>query len=347
MHRFHCTRCSNIMQLWMYDKVLEFKGKDPLKRHKNHTYTVAEDAFRCDLGNGKTIWTNAFWEDYRSYIQNNHLLWSIFSVSSLHPFSRTERMSALFNEICLAFSIFVLFEKLNLILLFGENGHKCMALAEAFITSSFALTLQKFGTCSKVQNASDDKRKRCERLGDIALTIISIITTVTAVTALYAFLHTNTHMELNTWFSAQTLSWIIDLFVAMIQFVKDAIRERRDIAKGKCDLCVTYVDYMKWKESLMSRHKDRIDTKRHIPSSVQLVELAEMESTERRPSLYPMLDDRDSINSGNATNIMPSSESHYVIDSNYNVTETNDVSISRLSDKYPHLKDKKMIIFLD
>ena len=51
----HAQHHRSIMELWIYDKILRFKGKDPLKRYKNHNYTQAEDALRMDLANEKSV----------------------------------------------------------------------------------------------------------------------------------------------------------------------------------------------------------------------------------------------------------------------------------------------------
>ena len=333
------------MELWIYDKILRFKGEDPLKRCSHHKYTIAEDMFRQDLANEKTVWTNDFWQDYRYYIQNNHLLVSIFSVSTLHPFSWKERICVLFNETCFAFTIFVLFESVEVIKCY-HFGEQIKTIIEALLTSSVGHTLQKFGTCRSYQNREDETRKKCQFLGDIVLAIIAVISFFCAAYSFSIFYEnygTNCQMHLHIWISAQTLSWFIDLFILFAQYINDSRSEKRNIqnsTKSNVYLKINYLDYLKWKNSLITKHKQEIDQNRHIAPSVLLNELEEMEERDqkRRSSLYPMLYTRDSVNS---------TDSHYVISGDNNISQTNNNVHQRLSDKYPQLKDKQLIIFVD
>ena len=311
------------MQLWVYDKILRHKGEDPLKRCQQHTYTAVENALRCDLADGKCIWTNSFCQDYRYFIQCNHLLISIFCISSLHPFTRKERMIALFNEICLSFSICIFFESQDFYsTLDTKHGHKISMAIEAVIVSSISFTMQKYAICRFVQNANDQTRKRWEHLGEFAFCVITLLCIACTVCSLIVFFETNENdieqesKELHHWLSAQALSLIIDLFVNLGQFLNARHWEKKAIRRGKSTLYLTFVDYLNWKKSLLL---DFADTRSDVATAVKLFELEQRESIDMR-------------------------QSHYIVDAENNVTERRD--LRHLSEKYPQLKGKKMIVFV-
>ena len=256
------------MDLWVYANILKSTDKDVSQKRENYKYTVIEEAFRSDLAKGKTIWIDEFWSDYRRYIQNNHLLISIFSANDLHPFTIKERMVALMCETLLSFAIFVacdFFSEIlskHLMIVGGtELGAEIILfLIEAGLMSIFSLILQKLSTCASAVNKPDKARKAIEFRGHVIIGIISVFCIVSAAVSLWVFSRMDQHKdtaraELYLWISAQAFSWILDLLINLVLYVIDKHGERKSITNNECDLNVTYVDYLNWKQSLM-RNKD-------------------------------------------------------------------------------------------
>eukprot|EP01084_Bolivina_argentea_P183987 317413_1 len=334
------------MDLRTYDKILRFKQQNSITSSTKHT-----DAFRWDLAKGKTIWTDNFCKDYGLYIQNNHLLFSIFFVSSLHPFSTVERILTLFTETCLAFSIFVLFESMKMTQLFH---YWIIVFADATLISFVAFVIQMLGTCRNMPNDDDAKQKCYEFIRGVVILIITIIVIICVMSSTVVFIghmDTNEPMELHACILAEILSWFIDLFINLLLFIADATSERKSIANAESNLKITYVDYLKWKDWLKRINTTKISNTRYITDSVEFGEIGEIESGRRRSSLYPILDGRDSINSTTSVNTVISKDtrisanSHYVIDAYNNVTEIN--KTPKVCERYENLKGKKLIIFAE
>lgn len=258
-------------QLFIYDKILKYKG--------SHSLPSADEALRMDLSNEKAIWTNSICADYCQYIKNNHLLISIFAVSSLHPFSRAERIYALVDEAAFTFIMFVVLEWLPISRFFDDVAHLdvIVMFGEAVFSSLFSYIMYKLGMCMSM--------KILKNVLYFMITFICFLGTIGAIFLFYLEHGKTTAINLKQWMGTLALSWVFDLLFNGVMFIWDSFWERRQVETGESDLIITFLDYTKWRCRLMQKYENRFIVHR-VPGIAELLALddgeTDLEIGERR-----------------------------------------------------------------
>ena len=241
------------MDLDSYVSIISSRGDVPMRITNGYPYSMY--ALRQDLLSNKTVWVNNYCRDLLFMIKSHHSLFSIYSVSKYHPYTRLHRLIISISSLCLS----ALFSSFIVTITYKTNDNDLFLNMIASIISAIIISIYNLLIkCCLIRFCSENPNNKCckclcKSIG-FALAIyiqlfIAILYLFAGIAILQIFDNDSNQFWI-VWSASNLISYFIELLIIIIYFHYRWKYEHKLYAQGiieqVLDYHVTFNEYETW-----------------------------------------------------------------------------------------------------